>query len=120
MTIGFDRPSTNRLATNGRIGQERENHASTAGPIGSQRPVNGNSYAESSQNGAASKVERQPKGPGNDWGAGNGFSRPRQNGHYNRGSGELDPNSFENSWDDNTAQDSSDRNGGPSSSSRYH
>jgi hypothetical protein len=119
MSIGFDRPSTNRLTTNGRIGQERESYASTAGPIGSQRPVNGNAYADSPQNGATSKVERQPKGPGNDWGAGNGFSRPRQNGHFNRGSGELDPNSFENSWDDNTAQDSSDRNGGPPSS-RYH
>ncbi|KAH6717592.1 putative RNA-binding post-transcriptional regulator cip2 [Leptodontidium sp. MPI-SDFR-AT-0119] len=116
MAIGYDRPSSNRPNASGRIGQEREAHTPTTGAIGSQRPVNGN-YEENPRNGAA--VERQPRGPGADWGAGNGFSRPRQNGHVNRGSGELDPNSFENGWDDNRAQDSSDRTGAPQSTSRY-
>jgi len=110
MTIGYDRPSSNRPNATGRIGQEREAHTPATGAIGSHRTVNGN-YEENSRNGTA--VERQPRGPGADWGAGNGFSRPRQNGHVNRGSGELDPNSFENGWDDNRAQDSSDRTGAP-------
>lgn len=111
----YDRPSANR---SGRIGQERETHTPSAGAIGSQRP-NGNSsnYEENPRNGTSTVAERQPRGPGNDWGAGSGGFRPRQNGHANRGSGELDLHSFDiNSWDNNTNQDSSDRNG---SSSRY-
>ncbi|KAK0127929.1 hypothetical protein ONS96_007427 [Cadophora gregata f. sp. sojae] len=110
MSIGYDRPSSNRPNATGRIGQERETHTPSTGAIGSHRTVNGN-YDENPRNGTA--VERQPRGPGADWGAGNGFSRPRQNGHVNRGSGEIDPNSYENGWDDNRAQDSSDRTGAP-------
>jgi hypothetical protein len=106
----YDRPSANR---SGRIGQERETHTTSAGPIGSQRPSGNNNYEENPRNGASAVVERQPRGPGSDWGAGSGF-RPRQNGHANRGSGELDLNSYETSWDDNRAQDSSDRNGAAS------
>lgn len=98
MAIGYDRPSANRSNATGRIGQERETHTSSAGPIGSQRPTNGATYDETPRNGAT--IVRQPNGPGGDWGAGNGFSRPRQNGHVNRGS------------------DSSDRNGAPSNT-RY-
>ncbi|CZT09160.1 related to PIN4 FHA1 domain-interacting protein modulates DNA damage tolerance and G(2)/M cell cycle progression [Rhynchosporium agropyri] len=108
----YDRPSTNRPNASGRIGQERETHTPVTGAIGSQRVANGN-YDDSSRSGAV--VERQPRGPGADWGAGNGFSRPRQNGHVNRGSGEHDPAIFDNGWDDNTAQDSSDRTGVPTS-----
>jgi hypothetical protein len=110
MTIGYDRPSANRSNIAGRIVQERETHTPSAGPIGSQRPTNGASYDETPRNGAT--IVRQPNGPGGDWGAGSGFSRPRQNGHVNRGSGELDLHSFENGRDDNRAQDSSDRTGG--------
>jgi hypothetical protein len=107
----YERPSANR---SGRIGQEREPHTTSAGPIGSQRPNgNSNNYEETPRNGASAVVERQPRGPGSDWGAGSGF-RPRQNGHANRGSGELDLNSYDMSWDDNRAQDSSDRNGATS------
>ncbi|KAK2624195.1 hypothetical protein QTJ16_006145 [Diplocarpon rosae] len=116
MAIGYDRPSSNRMNAGGRIGPEREIHVPSTGAIGSQRPVNGN-YEETPRNGAA--VERQPRGPGADWGAGGGFSRPRQNGHMNRGSGELDPSGCEKSWDDNTLQDSSDRTGGSQPTSRY-
>ncbi len=112
MAIGFERPGNPRSKTNGRIGQERESNTKSAGPIGSQRPVNGHTYNDNDKprNSTTSIPERQPRGPGGDWGAGNGFSRPRQNGHVNRGSGELDLNSFEMGWDDNRAQDSSDRN----------
>jgi hypothetical protein len=107
----YERPNANR---SGRIVQEREPHTTNAGPIGSQRPgANNNSYEENPRNGTSAVVERQPRGPGSDWGAGSGF-RPRQNGHANRGSGELDLNSYETSWDDNRAQDSSDRNGATS------
>jgi RNA recognition motif-containing protein len=116
MSLGYDRPSASRTNASGRLGQERENHTSSAGPIGSQRPVNGN-YDENPRNGASAVPERQPRGPTSDWGP--GFSRPRQNGHVNRGSGELDPNSVERGWDDNRAQDSSDRNGAGPSTSRY-
>ncbi|TAQ86256.1 hypothetical protein B7494_g5434 [Chlorociboria aeruginascens] len=52
-------------------------------PIGTQRS-NGN-FEENLRNGSA-LPERQPRGPpATDWG--NGFSRPRQNGHNQRGSG---------------------------------
>lgn len=107
-----------RSTATGRIGQERENHVSNAGPIGSQRPVNTSSFAEdTTRNGTA--IERQPRGPGADWGANGGFAgRPRQNGHVNRGSGELDLNNFESSWDDNRIQDSSDRNGASASTNQ--
>lgn len=116
MTIGYDRPNANRTNATGRIGQEREAHNPVTGAIGSQRPVNG-TY-EDPRNGTA--AVRQPQGPGLEWGAGNGFgARPRQNGHVNRGSGELDPNSYDNSWDDNRAQDASDRTGAPQPASRY-
>jgi RNA recognition motif-containing protein len=66
-----------------------------AGPIGS-RPVNGN-YEETSRNGTTTAPERQPRGPGSEWAP--GFSRPRQNGHVNRSSAELDINSGEGSWE---------------------
>jgi RNA recognition motif-containing protein len=112
MTLtGYDR----RTNPGGRIGQERDTHTPSAGPIGSQRPTNGNSYEENPRNGSTAVPERQPRGPGAEWGNGGFSSRPRQNGHVNRGSGELDLNSFENSWDDNRGQDSSDRNGAPRS-----
>lgn len=109
-----------RSNATGRIGQERENTISNAGPIGSQRPINGNSFADDNVRNGTATIERQPRGPGSDWGVGGGFSRTRQNGHINRGSGELDLNSFENGWDDNRAQDSSDRNGASASTNpRY-
>ena len=116
MSIGYDRPSASRTTATGRLGQDRENHTSSAGPIGSQRPVNGN-YDDNTRNSNNAVPERQPRGPTSDWGP--GFSRPRQNGHVNRGSGELDLNSVEHGWDDNKTQDSSDRNGTGPSNSRY-
>ncbi|RFU24157.1 hypothetical protein B7463_g12176, partial [Scytalidium lignicola] len=104
MTLGgYDRPSAR---SNGRLGGERDNHGISAGAIGSQRPSNGNNYDDGQRNGA-STVERQPRGPGSDWPT--GFSRPRQNGHVTRGSGELDLKGVERDWDDNMTQDSSDR-----------
>ena len=75
-----------------RLGQDRENYTSNAGPIGSQRPGNG-VFEDTPRNGVSAVPERQPRGPGADWGT-SGFSRPRQNGHVNRGSGELDLNSI--------------------------
>lgn len=104
LALGFDRPNAGR-ANGGRMGQERE--IPSAGPIGSQRPMNGNGYDETPRNGATARPERQPRGPGSEWGA--GFQRPRQNGHRNQGSGELDLTSIEKDWDDNINQDSSDR-----------
>jgi hypothetical protein len=68
---------------------------SAAGPIGS-RPINGN-YEESSRNGTTTAPERQPRGPGSEWAP--GFSRPRQNGHVNRSSADLDANPGEASWE---------------------
>ena len=94
MNLGM---SNNNRSNIGRIGQERDHNA---GPIGSQRPMNGN-YDDNLRNGATAVPERQPRGPGADWG--NGF-RPRQNGqngHANRGSGELDLRSVEREWGDN-------------------
>jgi len=67
---------------NARLNQD--NHNPSAGAIGSHRPVNGNNYEDSLRNGASAVPERQPRGPVNEWG---GFRR--QNGHVNRGSGEL-------------------------------
>ncbi|OBT94366.2 hypothetical protein VE01_07675 [Pseudogymnoascus verrucosus] len=63
----------------------------TAGAIGSQRSSHGLSTYEDVQRGGAAgggAVERQPRGPGSEWGA--GFARARTNGHASRGSGELD------------------------------
>ncbi|KAI9053970.1 hypothetical protein LZ554_002914 [Drepanopeziza brunnea f. sp. 'monogermtubi'] len=116
MTIGYDRPGSSRPSATGRIGQERDAHVPAAGAIGSQRPAN-NGWEEVPRNGAA--VERQPRGPGADWGAGSGFSRTRQNGHITRGSGEHDLSSLDNGWDDTRAQDSSDRTGVPQATLRY-
>lgn len=84
---GFERQ--NGARSNGtRIGQERENHTTTAGAIGSQRPSNGTNFDESPWKNTSLESalpERQPRGPGAEWG--NGFVRPRQNGHMPRGSG---------------------------------
>lgn len=87
----YERPQNNR---SGRIGQERETHTPSAGPIGSQRPNgNSNNYEENPRNGSSTVIERQPRGPGNDWGSGaQGFGRQRQNGHANRGSDSSDRN----------------------------
>lgn len=110
-----DRPTASRTNLPGRLGQDRENYTSNAGPIGSQRPGNG-AYDDTPRNGVSAVPERQPRGPGAEWGT-TGFSRPRQNGHVNRGSGELDLNSITRAFDDNNSQDSSDRNG--AAPSRY-
>lgn len=82
MSLGYDRQP--RANVPGRIGQERDNYTSNAGPIGSQRPVNGG-LEDSSRNGQNAVPERQPRGPTSDqWGS--GFSRNRQNGHASKGS----------------------------------
>lgn len=107
LSIGFDRPAPAR--PNGRLGMNGENHSAVGGAIGSQRShtgLNGN-FEDLSRNGTSAVPERQPRGPGAEWGS--GFSRPRQNGHGGRGSDELDLNDIE---------QSSDRNG-PNNSSRY-
>lgn len=78
----------------------RSNYTPSAGPIGSQRPTNG-TYDEAPRNGATGVPQRQPKGPSvREWEQ-QGFARPRQNGHINRGSGELDLNTTNMIWDDN-------------------
>lgn len=108
MTIG-DRSTVTRTNMPVRLGQDRENYTSNAGPI--QRPGNG-VFDETPR--VSNVPERQPRGPANQEYI--GFTRGRQNGHANRGSGELDlSNIITRSYDDNTFQDSSDRNGG----SRY-
>ncbi|KAI1001268.1 hypothetical protein K3495_g6933 [Podosphaera aphanis] len=100
-----------RANGNGRIGQEREAHTPNAGTIGSQRPVNGCKPEDMPRNTTTSTLShREPRNPGPDWGAGNGsFSRPRQNGHNNRGSVDLDLNGLDIGWDDNRNQDVPDR-----------
>lgn len=77
------------------LGYERGGSAPripTAGAIGSQRSTHGlnTTYEDMQRGGAAGggAVERQPRGPGSEWGA--GFARARANGHASRGSGELD------------------------------
>lgn len=88
ISFANDRPAfrPNGSSTSTIRPQERDNHA---GPIGSQRPVNGN-YDDSFRNGSTpvdrERSERQPRGPGADW---QGFTRPRQNGHIARNSGKL-------------------------------
>ena len=84
---------------------QRPNYAANAGPIGSQRPING-VYDEAPRNGSSVLPQRQPKGPTHrDWENAHGpagfSSRPRQNGHINRGSGEIDLNATNKIWDDN-------------------
>ncbi|PQE09820.1 r3h domain protein [Rutstroemia sp. NJR-2017a BBW] len=83
MSLGYDRQA--RSSGPGRIGQDRDNYTPTsAGPIGSQRPVNGN-HDDSTRNGQSAVPERQPRGPTSDqWGS--GFGRNRQNGHVSKGS----------------------------------
>lgn len=107
LSIGYDRPAAAR--TNGRLGMNGDSHGPVAGAIGSQRShtgLNGN-YEDLSRNGGSAVPERQPRGPGSEWGP--GFSRPRQNGHTQRGSDELDLNDLD---------QNSDRNG-PNNNSRY-
>ncbi|THV44591.1 hypothetical protein BGAL_0611g00010 [Botrytis galanthina] len=83
MSLGYDRQP--RSNAPGRIGQERDSYTSNAGPIGSQRPVNGSLEDSSSRNGQSAVPERQPRGPTSDqWGS--GFSRNRQNGHGSKSS----------------------------------
>lgn len=105
LSLGFDRPAGAR--DNGRLGMNGDSRA-VGGAIGSQRShtgLNGN-FEDMSRNGNASVPERQPRGPGSEWGS--GFTRPRQNGHPQRGSEELDLNDLD---------QSSDRTG--ANSSRY-
>lgn len=63
------------------------------GAIGSQRSLNGNLnnlYEEQARDSTTTMPQRQPRGPGSEWG-GSAFSRARQQtGHPGRGSGELD------------------------------
>lgn len=100
-----------RTNGSGRICQDREPHATNAGTIGSQRPVNSSKQDDTLRNTTSSSLNhREPRNPGPDWGAGNGsFSRPRQNGHTTRSSGEVDVSGFENGWDDTRAQESPER-----------
>jgi hypothetical protein len=86
MSLGFDRPPR----SNGRMGMNGDNHTTTAGAIGSQRPHNGlnSNYDDQPRNGSSAAPERQPIGPGSEWGT--NFSRLRQNGHARRTSDELD------------------------------
>ena len=93
--------------SNGRLGAERDNLGAVGGVIGSQRTTNGN--YDNMRNGTGSTVERQPRGPTNDWGS--NFSRPRQNGHGTRGSNELDNSPLEERWEETNNQFDLDRNG---------
>jgi hypothetical protein len=105
MSLGFDQPASSR--NNGRLGVNGDGRTTNAGAIGSQRShpaLNGN--FEDMRNGTTAVPERQPRGPAADWGS--GFSRPRQNGHVQRLSDDLDLNDLD---------QNSDRTG--HSSSRY-
>ncbi len=97
-------PTSSRV--NGRVpsGVNGDMH-STAGAIGSQRSqhtLNGigslNNYDEQPRSNGSSAVERQPRGPGAEWGSGFG-QRPRTNGHSGRGSNDLDFSELESSTD---------------------
>ncbi|POS87415.1 hypothetical protein EPUL_001181, partial [Erysiphe pulchra] len=113
LSLFENRGSSARANGSSRICQDREAHSTTAGAIGSQRPANGCKLDEASRSGPpASLSHREPRNPGPDWGAGNGsFSRSRQNGHNNRGSTEVDLNGFNNAWDDDRTQETTERNG---------
>lgn len=82
--------SVPRIPTAGAIGSQRSAHGLSSYDDGQQQQqqqqrANASSSGSVSAGGA---VERQPRGPGSEWGA--GFARARANGHVSRGSGELD------------------------------
>jgi hypothetical protein len=88
MNLGGDYRNASTSRLNGRL--NGDSHTTTAGAIGSQRGLNGvslsNNY-DDSRGSTSAAPERQPRGPGAEWGT--GFRR--QNGHGGRGgSGDLD------------------------------
>ncbi|CAD6505796.1 BgTH12-01283 [Blumeria graminis f. sp. triticale] len=111
LSLFDNRLTGNRTNGVGRIGTERDPQVASTGPIGSQRPTSGCKIEEIPRTSAtASLSQREPRNPGPDWGAGNGsFTRPRQNGPLNLGNVEIETNVSDNVWDDNRAQETSDR-----------
>lgn len=105
----YDRnSSTSRLTGRGSAGNDNAVHG-TAGAIGSQRSQHGlnglgglNSYEDTPRSNGSSAVERQPRGPGAEWGS--GFTRPRTNGHGGRGSNDLDLSEIDQSSDRQTSR----------------
>jgi hypothetical protein len=105
LSLGFDRAAPVR--TNGRLGMNGDNYSAVGSAIGSQRShtgLNGN-YDDMSRNGTSAVPERQPRGPGSEWGS--GFARQRQNGHVQRGSDELDLTEVDQNSDRNNQNPSS-------------
>ena len=89
---GYER-TTASARLNGRVNGDIHANAGAIGSQRSQQNLNGlgslNAYDEPPRTNGTSAVERQPRGPGAEWGS--GFARPRQNGHGGRGgSGDLD------------------------------
>jgi hypothetical protein len=110
---GYDRNSASSRLTGRAAGMNGDVHV-PAGAIGSQRSQHGlnglnslNGYEEAPRNSSSSAVERQPRGPGAEWGS--GFTRPRQNGHGGRGSGDLDLSELEQAAAERQSQNTNSR-----------
>lgn len=98
---GYER-TTASARLNGRVSSDVHSNAGAIGSQRSQQSLNGlgslGSYDEQPRGNGTNAVERQPRGPGAEWGS--GFARPRQNGHSGRGgSGDLDLSELEPSND---------------------
>lgn len=87
LSIGYNQNATR---DNARLGMNGDSRA-VAGAIGSQRNINGNQYED--RNASTAVPERQPRGPGSEWGS--GFVGRRANGHQQRSSDEFDLNELE-------------------------
>ena len=84
LALGYERgATTSRIPAAGAIGSQRSTHG-----LGSYDDAQRGGASSSGGSVSAGAVERQPRGPGAEWGA--GFARARANGHATRGSGELD------------------------------
>ena len=89
LALSYDRGGTApRIPTAGAIGSQRSTHGLNAYDEAQRSSNTSTSAGGGSGNTSAGAVERQPRGPGAEWGA--GFARARTNGHASRGSGELD------------------------------
>ena len=102
MSLGGYERTTASARLNGRVNGDIHSNAGAIGSQRSQQNLNGlgslNAYDEAPRSNGTSAVERQPRGPGAEWGS--GFTRPRQNGHSGRsGSGDLDLGELEPSND---------------------
>lgn len=121
MTLGsYDRATASRLAGRpdghaGAIGSQRSQHGLNNGLSGLAAYDDNNSAAPRSN--GASAVERQPRGPGAEWGP--GFTRPRQNGHSSRSSGDGDLNGEQQQLNPAAAQQAGNNGNNNNNASRY-